>query len=132
MSSFIRFRNRILAISAGLLTLAEIFCLLGGYYPIALGAALGGGWSLVKLILHAYHLQKFAGYSDTGAKVRYTLAGNLSRYIVTGAVLAVGFAAPFINEWAVIGGVFLTNAVMIAYSLLEGRSPFTARWIGEK
>ena len=130
MSDYLHFRNRIMAISAGLLVSAEVFCLLSGFYSVALGLALGGGWSLVKLLLHAYHIRKFTNCAGTGKKVRYSVSGNLSRYLITAAVLAAAFAAPSINEWAAVGGVFLANTVMIVCSVLEGHTALTTRQTG--
>ena len=105
-------------ISAILAGVAALIFGQAGRLDVAAGLALGGGWSIAKLWLRARRLKNIASSKGTGGTVRYALANNFALYIMTAGVLATAFAAKGINWWAVVAGLFATNAVMIGWEAL--------------
>jgi len=115
MQDFLQYRDRIVKISA-LLAAALVFAFAqGGRMDIAFGLALGGAWSITRFWLRAHHLKKSAEGKDMGKSVRYTLGGSFGLYALTGVVLSISFVVKGINPWAALAGLFIANAVMVAY-----------------
>jgi hypothetical protein len=113
MQDFLRYRDKVMIISAILAGVAVLFFAQSGRLDISAGLALGGGWSIAKLWLRARRLQKTTNDKDVGSNVRYTLTGNFMLYVLTAVVLATAFAVDGINRWAAVAGLFVTNAVMV-------------------
>lgn len=123
MQEFLRYRDGVIKISVILSAAFFLLFMQGGRTDIALGLALGAGWSVAKLWLRAAGLQKTARRQDTSKNIRYTLAGSFALYIATGVVLATAFAVREINQWATLAGLLVTNAVMIVREALHAAAP---------
>lgn len=119
MREFLRYRDRVMIVSAVLVAAAALLSAQNARFDIAFGVALGGAWSVAKLWLRAGRLVRGAGDKDAGRNVRYALAGSFTLYAITAAVLGAAFAVNGINRWAAVAGLFVTNAVMIVCEALN-------------
>ena len=76
--------------------------------PFALGAVLGALSSVFKVISLDRMLARAQAEAQKGdwEPKKSTQIQPFLRFLLTGAVLALGFFVPFINPWGVIAGIF--------------------------
>ncbi len=89
--------------------------------PVAWGLLLGFAGSLLRFRFSAGSLMAFAGKSPREAK-GYMVRRRFGTYALTGAVLVIAFWREEINQWATVGGLFLTTVVICIDAVLRGRS----------
>lgn len=89
-------------------------------FPLALGLALGFGFSLLRLYLASNALLVFVATAPKQGQ-SYMVQRRLFSYFLTAGVLALAFWREEINPWTTAAGLFLTTAVMVFDALQRGR-----------
>jgi len=105
------------------LLLLVVVALLNWELSLGLGVALGGAAGLVGAYFSWLHLKKLSEqmYEKTGSQVqRAAIGGTLASILLMTVVLAAGALLPWLNVFAVAGGLFLPKLVI-------GLSPFLRR-----
>ena len=90
-----------------------------GAAQFALGVALSAALNMAKVYLLERTVRKSVDIGDPDAGKRYAQLQYLSRYMLTGLVLAVAALAPFVDLWGAIIGIFVWQAAIVAMRLMK-------------
>jgi hypothetical protein len=101
---------------------ALYFRSLGRALPFALGVLMSTALNLSRIYLLERTARKAAEIDASDAGKRYAQLQYLSRYMLTGAVLAAAALIPFVDLWGAIGGVLALQVAVIFMGVVGAKA----------
>jgi len=120
VNAFRRYCDRLLERSAWVLLGGLLVALVAGRADVAAGLLVGGAASLGRLWAASQGLLRFAR-TGGGSGARRLRLHRLAGYFLSAAALAIPVLWQGVHFAAVVGGLFLTNAVVVAEEVRCGR-----------